>query len=152
MGTPHPDAREPLARIIILRPPLDPRIPIDSLHGMDDDGTVIVLKYFYADLCREAVRRLKDIVPDLYDGALPSSARPRSPVRAWFRIMILNDSEAEALENVTKAKRIDDHLNGCHAGQLEMYCDFFKNLATTCNEVSSCSHMCADPRWRRHQK
>lgn len=40
--------------------------------------------------------------------------------------MVLNDSEADALENATKAKRIDDYLNGCHVSQLEMYCDFFE--------------------------
>ena len=40
--------------------------------------------------------------------------------------MILNDSEADALEYATKAKSIHEYLSGCHASQLEIYCDFFE--------------------------
>ncbi|KAF2175897.1 hypothetical protein K469DRAFT_609184 [Zopfia rhizophila CBS 207.26] len=133
--SPTPTAEEPSEKIIILRSPLDPRIPINSLQNMPDDGTILVLKHFYTDLCADAVRRLYKIVPDLYDGAPASSPDLKSPtpkdggtdiLRAWFRIMIFNDSEAEALEHATKATGIDDFLKGCHASQLEMYCDFFE--------------------------
>ncbi|CAI6331829.1 unnamed protein product [Periconia digitata] len=131
--TPLPDKANS-EKIMILQSPLDPRIPIDSLQGMPDDGTILILKHFYRDLCAEGVRRLYSIIPDLND----SARRPGSPVkdavqdsgtdiiRAWFRIMILNDSEAEALEHATRSKSIDEFLSGCHASQLETYCDFFE--------------------------
>lgn len=132
--TPHPDMVN-LEKIMILQSPLDPRIPIDSLQGMPDDGTILILKHFYVDLCADSVRRLYSIVPDLND----SPKRPNSPVkeqkvmdagtdivRAWFRIMVLNDSEASTLEHATKSKSIDEFLAGCLASQLEMYCDFFE--------------------------
>lgn len=119
---------------MILQSPLDPRIPIDSLLGMPDDGTILILKHFYTDLCVESVRRLYGIVPDLNDSGQRSGSPVKDPVqdsgtdiiRAWFRIMILNDSEAEALEHATRSKGIDEFLSGCHASQLETYCDFFE--------------------------
>jgi hypothetical protein len=40
--------------------------------------------------------------------------------------MVLNDSEAITLEHATRSKSIDQFLHGCHASQLEMYCDFFE--------------------------
>lgn len=40
--------------------------------------------------------------------------------------MILNDSEADALEHAVRTKSIDEYLMSCHASQLEMYCDFFE--------------------------
>lgn len=136
VATPHPDHYEaPSEKITIPRLPLDPRIPIDSLQGMADDRTVLVLKHFYANMCREAIQRLYVIAPGLNDGPeLPSGRRSTPSVtdsgtdimRAWFRIMILHDSEAEALENATKARCIHDYLTNCHASQVEMYCDFFE--------------------------
>lgn len=48
-------------------------------------------------------------------------------VGSWFRIMILNDSEAELLERASRSRSIDDFLRGCQASQLEMYCDYFQN-------------------------
>ncbi|KAH7070148.1 hypothetical protein FB567DRAFT_573641 [Paraphoma chrysanthemicola] len=135
IGTPHPDSFN-LEKIMILQSPLDPKIPIGSLQGMPDDGAILVLKHFYLDLCADSIRRLYAIVPDLSDA-------PRGPVspshsdsyvqdsgtdivRAWFRIMILNDSEAGTLEHATRSKSIDQFLLGCQASQLEMYCDFFE--------------------------
>ena len=130
--TPHPDMGA--EKIMILQSPMDPRIPIDSLRGMPDDGAIVILKHFYTDLCKEAIRRLYSIAPDLND-----SRRSDSPikaqnlhdtgtdlVRAWFRIMILNDSDAEALEHATRSRSIHDFLSRCHASQLETYCDFFE--------------------------
>ncbi|KAF1941695.1 hypothetical protein EJ02DRAFT_193200 [Clathrospora elynae] len=133
--SPHPDKVNQGEKIMILRSPLDPRIPIDSLGGLPDDGTILVLKHFYLDLCADSIRRLYTIVPDLDD----SSNRAISPgtkdqtgpdtgteiIRAWFRIMVLNDSEAATLEHATRSKSIDEFLMGCQASQLEMYCDFF---------------------------
>lgn len=103
---------------------------------MPDDGTILILKHFYLDLCADIIRRLYYIVPDLND----SYKRPGSPsnknqlasdhgtdiIRAWFRIMVLNDSEAVTLEHATRSRSIDDFLMGCQASQLEMYCDFFE--------------------------
>ncbi|RMZ73740.1 hypothetical protein GMOD_00009508 [Pyrenophora seminiperda CCB06] len=134
--SPHPDKFNQGEKIIILRSPLDPRIPIDSLGGLPDDGTILVLKHFYLDLCADGIRRLYDIVPDPDD----SRNRPISPgtseqigpdtgtdiIRAWFRIMVLNDSEAATLKHATKSKSIYEFLMGCQASQLGMYCDFFK--------------------------
>jgi hypothetical protein len=125
-----------MEKIMILQSPLDPKIPIDSLQGMPDDGAILVLKYFYLDLCADSIRRLYTIVPDLSD----SPKRPGSPapsdqpppdtgtdiIRAWFRIMVLNDSEASTLEHATRSRSIDHFLFGCQASQLEMYCDFFE--------------------------
>jgi hypothetical protein len=99
-------------------------------------GAILVLKHFYLDLCADSIRRLYNIVPDLSD----SPPRPGSPapadqagndagtdiIRAWFRIMVLNDSEAATLEHATRSKSIDQFLLGCNASQLEMYCDFFE--------------------------
>ncbi|OAL52599.1 hypothetical protein IQ07DRAFT_505038 [Pyrenochaeta sp. DS3sAY3a] len=135
-GTPHPDKAELGESIMILQSPLDPKIPMESLQGMPDDGTILILKHFYVDLCNEIIRRLYKIVPDLDD----SPKRAKSPnsadtvhddhgtdiVRAWFRIMVLNDSEASVLEHATRSRTIDSFLSGCHASQIEMYCDFFE--------------------------
>ena len=135
--SPHPDKfKNGSEKIMILRSPLDPRIPINSLDGLPDDGTILVLKHFYLDLCADSIRRLYAIVPDLDD----TINRPVSPgtkeqtgpdtgtdiIRAWFRIMVLNDSEAAILEHATRSKSINDFLMGCQASQLEMYCDFFE--------------------------
>lgn len=101
---------------------------------MPDDGSIRVLKQFQTDLCNDAINRLYSIVPDLDDRPL----RRDSPngdsadlgveiVRAWFRIMILNDSEAEVLEHASRSRCIDEFLAGCQASQLEMYCDYFEN-------------------------
>ena len=130
--TPHPDQQG--EKILVLQSPLDPRIPIDSLQNMPDDGTILILKHFYKDLCDEAVRRLYSIVPDLNDTVNPAGSPLKEPaldmgtdiMRAWFRIMVLNDSDAEALEHATRSKGIDEFLSGCHASQLETYCDFFE--------------------------
>ncbi|KAF2744741.1 hypothetical protein M011DRAFT_496021 [Sporormia fimetaria CBS 119925] len=123
-----------LEKIMIFMSPLDPRVPIESLQGMSDDGTILVLKHFYVDLCQEAIQHLYTIVPDLYDGpphpgVLKSTAPDRGTdiVRAWFRIVVLNDSDADTLAHATRARGIDEYLHGCHASELEMYCDFFEN-------------------------
>lgn len=95
-----------------------------------------MLKHFYLDLCADSIRRLHSIVPDLND----TPGQPGSPVpteqveqdsgtdivRSWFRIMVLNDSEAGTLEHATRSKSINQFLLGCQASQLEMYCDFFE--------------------------
>ncbi|KAH5383217.1 hypothetical protein HBI38_228920 [Parastagonospora nodorum] len=47
-------------------------------------------------------------------------------IRSWFRIMVLNDSEASTLEHATRSRTIDQFLLGCQASTLEMYCDFFE--------------------------
>ncbi|EMD64562.1 hypothetical protein COCSADRAFT_90251 [Bipolaris sorokiniana ND90Pr] len=134
--SPHPNNKNQGEKIMILRSPLDPRIPINSLDGLPDDGTILVLKHFYQDLCADSIRRLYAIVPDLDD----SNNYPNSPgtdddivldagteiIRAWFRIMVLNDSEAGTLEHATRSKSISEFLMGCQASQLEMYCDFFE--------------------------
>lgn len=100
-------------------------------------GTILILKHFYINLCADSIRRLYTIAPDLYD----YPKRPDSPisaslsaldagtdiVRQWFRIMVLNDSDAATLEHATRAKSIDEFLIGCQASQLEKYCDFFDN-------------------------
>lgn len=134
-GTPHPDNLLG-EKIMILQSPLDPRIPIDSLQGMPDDGTILILKHFYLDLCADSIRRLYSIVPDLNDSKKrnDSPSEKYQPVmdtgtdilRAWFRIMVLNDSEAATLEHATRSKSIHEFLLGCQASQLEMYCDFFE--------------------------
>ncbi|KAI4638598.1 hypothetical protein J4E93_009899 [Alternaria ventricosa] len=121
-------------QIMILQSPLKPAIPIGSLQGIDD-GTILVLKHFSTDLCADAIRRLYHILPDLHF----SSQLSDSPVQddtvgdtgaeivcAWFRIMILNDSEADALERATRCRSIGEYLSGCQASQLETYCDFFE--------------------------
>jgi hypothetical protein len=108
---------------MILQSPLSPRIPISALQTMPDNGSIMVLKHFSNDLCSEVLRRLYSIVPDLDD----SNQGPDPPVRdlgtdivrAWFRIMILNDSEAEALEHASRSRSIDDFLRGRQASQLE---------------------------------
>jgi hypothetical protein len=100
-------------------------------------GAILVLKHFYLDLCADIIRRLYTIVPDLSDS--PKSPKSPAPaesdavpdtgteiLRAWFRIMVLNDSEAGTLEHATRSKSIDQFLFGCQASQLEMYCDFFE--------------------------
>jgi hypothetical protein len=85
----------------------------------------LVLKHFYLDLCADSIRRLYTIVPDLCD----APRRPGSPIpadqagqdagtdiiRSWFRIMVLNDSEASTLEHATRSKSIDQFLLGCNA-------------------------------------
>jgi hypothetical protein len=100
-------------------------------------GAILVLKHFYLDLCADIIRRLYTIVPDLSDS--PKSPKSPAPaesdavpdtgteiLRAWFRIMVLNDSEAGTLEHATRSKSIDQFLFGCQASQLEMYCDFLE--------------------------
>jgi hypothetical protein len=96
----------------------------------------LVLKHFYLDLCADSIRRLHNIVPDLSDTPRKSgSTAPADQVeldtgtdivRSWFRIMVLNDSEAVTLEHASRSKSIDQFLLGCQASQLEMYCDFFE--------------------------
>lgn len=123
-------------KIVILRSPLDPKIPIESLQGLPDDGTILILKHFYMDLCADSIRRLYTMVPDLDDSRQwTTSENPKGfPVddagtdilRSWFRIMVLNDSEAAQLEHATRSHSIHEYLAGCHASQLEMYCDFFE--------------------------
>ncbi|KAF1829402.1 hypothetical protein BDW02DRAFT_642881 [Decorospora gaudefroyi] len=135
-GTPHPDRVSIGETITILRSPLDPRIPIDSLGGMPDDGTILVLKHFYQDLCTDSIRRLYSIAPDLDDSPKHSQSPDQKNevvsdngtdiIRAWFRIMVLNDSEAATLEHATRSKSIDDFLMGCQASLLEEYCDYFE--------------------------
>lgn len=49
VSTPHPDSFN-LEKIMILQSPLDPKIPIDSLHGMPDDGEWTMDKP-YMNLC-----------------------------------------------------------------------------------------------------
>jgi hypothetical protein len=99
-------------------------------------GAILVLKHFYLDLCADSIRRLYTIAPDLRDSP-PNPGSPTSVdqagqdagtdiVRSWFRIMVLNDSEAGTLEHATRSKSIDQFLFGCQASQLEMYCDFFE--------------------------
>ncbi|KAF1966521.1 hypothetical protein BU23DRAFT_544186 [Bimuria novae-zelandiae CBS 107.79] len=131
--SPYPDKLNS-ERIMVLQSPLSPRIPITSLHNMPDDGTILILKHFYSDLCVEGVRRLYSIVPDLNDSGLPVGSpllEPRNDggtdiIRAWFRIMILNNSEAEVLEHAVRSRSISQFLLGCHASQLETYYDFFE--------------------------
>jgi hypothetical protein len=100
---------------------------------MPDDGSIRVLKQFQTDLCNDAIERLYRIVPDL-DDRPPGPGIPQEQpdggaeiVRSWFRIMILNDSEAEVLEHASRSRCIDEFLAGCQASQLEMYCDYFEN-------------------------
>ncbi len=125
-------------KIVILRSPLDPKIPIESLQGLPDDGTILILKHFYMDLCADSIRRLYTIVPDLNDGPQWSESGKEIQnvslvddagtdiLRSWFRIMVLNDSEAAQLEHATRSPSIHSFLSGCPASQLEMYCDFFE--------------------------
>jgi hypothetical protein len=58
VSTPHPDSFN-LEKIMILQSPLDPKIPIDSLHGMPDDGKRSVYKPFdtNADFALQTYRR-----------------------------------------------------------------------------------------------
>ena len=119
---------------MVLQSPLSPRIPITSLHNMPDDGTILILKHFYSDLCTEGVQRLYNVVPDLNDSGRHLGSpllEPRNDtgaeiIRAWFRIMILNTSDAETLEHAVRSRSISEFLSGCHASQLETYCDFFE--------------------------
>jgi hypothetical protein len=99
-------------------------------------GSILVLKHFYLDLCADSIRRLYNIVPDLSDSPRQSGSPVPADqagndagtdiIRSWFRIMVLNDSEAGTLEHATRSKSIDQFLMGCSASQLEMYCDFFE--------------------------
>ncbi|KAF2193050.1 hypothetical protein K469DRAFT_730028 [Zopfia rhizophila CBS 207.26] len=111
-----PTAKEALGKIIILCSPLNPRISINSLQNMLDDGIILVLKHFYTKLCIDSIRRLYKIVPNLYDRPLASSPDLKS----------LTPKDAECLEHVAKATIINDFLKGCHASQLEIYYNFFK--------------------------
>ncbi|UPX20562.1 uncharacterized protein EKO05_0010790 [Ascochyta rabiei] len=133
-GTVYPDA-EQFEKIMVLQSPLSPRIPMASIQNLPDDGSIRVLKQFQTDICNDAIRRLYSIVPDLDD----RPSRKNSPtddqpdvgaeiVRSWFRIMILNDSEAEVLEHASRSRCIDEFIAGCQASQLEMYCDYFENV------------------------
>ena len=119
---------------MVLQSPLSPRIPMASIQNLPDDGSIRVLKQFQTDICNDAIRRLYSIVPDLDDrprrADSPNEEQPdigAEIVRAWFRIMILNDSEAEVLEHASRSRCIDEFLAGCQASQLEMYCDYFEN-------------------------
>ncbi|KAF1359343.1 hypothetical protein EJ07DRAFT_166325 [Lizonia empirigonia] len=132
-ATPHPDA-EQFEKIMVLQSPLSPRIPMSSIQSLPDDGTIRVLKQFQTDICNDAIGRLYRIVPDLDDRPRrkdsPAEDQPdvgAEIVRSWFRIMILNDSEAEVLEHASRSRCIDEFLAGCQASQLEMYCDYFEN-------------------------
>jgi hypothetical protein len=131
--TQYPDA-EQFEKIMVLQSPLSPRIPMSSLQKMPDDGSIRVLKQFQTDICNDAIRRLYSIVPDLDDRPRRSDSPNDNPsdigvdiVRSWFRIMILNDSEAEVLEHASRSRCIDEFLAGCQANQLELYCDWFEN-------------------------
>jgi len=102
---------------------------------------MIALKQFYLDICADSIRRLYTIAPDLYDypnrSSSPIIAGLAVPdtgtdiVRSWFRIMVLNDSDAATLEHATRCKSIDQFLQSCQASQLETYCDFFVNAWRT---------------------
>ena len=131
--SPYPDKFNS-ERIMILQSPLSPRIPITSLHNMPDDGTILILKHFYSDLCLEGIQRLYNIVPDLNDSGQNIGSpflEPRNDngtriIRSWFRIMVLNTSEANVLEHAVRSRSISGFLSGCHASQLEAYCDSFE--------------------------
>lgn len=129
----YPDV-EYFEKIMVLQSPLSPRVPISALQGMPDNGSIIVLKHFSIDLCAESLRRLYSLVPDLDDsrqgintGSFGKTDAGAEIVRSWFRITILNDSEAEVLEHASRSRTIDGFLRGCLASQLEMYCDYFEN-------------------------
>jgi hypothetical protein len=86
-------------------------------------------------MCADSIRRLYSIVPGLDDSHRPGFLTPADQagqevgaeiIRSWFRIMVLNDSEAGTLEHATRSKSINQFLLGCNASQLEMYCDFFE--------------------------
>ena len=133
LGTPYPD-EEQLQKIVVLQSPLSPRIPTSSLQDMPGDGSILVLKRFQTDLCEEGIRRLYSVVPDLDDSYRRSDSPMQDEmdqgagiVRSWFRIMILNDSDAEILAHASRSRSIDDFLRGCKASQLEMYSDYFQN-------------------------
>lgn len=107
---------------------------MSSIQNLPDDGSIRVLKQFQTDICNDAIGRLYTIVPDLDDRPRrkdsPAEDQPdvgAEIVRSWFRIMILNDSEAEVLEHASRSRCIDEFLAGCQASQLEMYCDYFEN-------------------------
>ncbi|CBX98999.1 hypothetical protein IAQ61_001276 [Plenodomus lingam] len=133
---PRRDAGVNKEKIMILRSPLDPRIPIDSLLNMPDDGTILVLKHFYRDLCADSIGRLYSIALDLDDSRQqrnpslsygePETDAGTDIIRAWFRIMVLHESEASTLQHATRSTNIHEFLSGCQASQLEMYCDFFE--------------------------
>ena len=152
-ATPYPGAAEQFEKILVLQSPLSPRIPISSLESMPDDGSIRVLKQFQTDLCNDAINRLYSIVPDLDDRPL----RRDSPngdsvdlgveiVRAWFRIMILNDSEAEVLEHASRSRCIDEFLAGCQASRLLREC-----VATPGSTVPPRCYLRANTGWWRHQ-
>ncbi|KAF2847502.1 hypothetical protein T440DRAFT_491936 [Plenodomus tracheiphilus IPT5] len=125
-GTPHPDSGHGGEKIMILRSPLDPRIPIDALQGMPDDGTIVILKHFYLDLCADSIRRLYSIVPDLDDSwqtRAPSISNEEPENDAGTDII---RAHAATLEHATRSTSIHDFLLGCQSSQLEMYCDFFE--------------------------
>jgi hypothetical protein len=98
-------------------------------------GSILTLKHFYLDMCADSIRRLYSIVPNLSDSHRPGFPASTDQIgqevgaeiiRSWFRIMVLNDSEASTLEHATRSKSIGQFLMGCNASQLEMYCDFFE--------------------------
>jgi hypothetical protein len=115
-----------MGKITIIRSPLDPETPIDSLQGIADDGAILILKYFYIELCADSIRKLYTIVPDLSDSPRPPADAGTDLIRSWFRIMVLNDSEASTLEQASRSNSIEQFLLGCQASQLEMYCHFFE--------------------------
>ncbi|KAH7119679.1 hypothetical protein B0J11DRAFT_582191 [Dendryphion nanum] len=124
-------------KITVLRPSLqNTRTTVESLNGIIDDGTITVLRHFYADLCREGLRQLYAIVPDLNDsGSVSNPEYPKGTpildtgtdvIRAWFRIMVLHDSERDTIELMKSKRSIHDFLLECNSSQLELYCDSFE--------------------------
>jgi hypothetical protein len=129
-----PQSHDVSRKITVLQSPSEPEIPIESLKGMGN-GAILILKNFSTDLCADAIRRLYHIVPDLRSSAPRSDSQILNEtlgntgtdiVCSWFRIMILNDSEADALARATLSRSIGEYLSGCQANQLELYCDFFE--------------------------
>ncbi|KAF2491329.1 hypothetical protein BU16DRAFT_468768 [Lophium mytilinum] len=124
--------------ITVHQSPLDPRVPIAELQHIPDDGTILIFKHFYANLCADAIRRLYSIVPDLDDSkGIAFSANPDPPkariidggtdiLRAWFRVLVLHESEPDVLQHATQAATIDEFLKGRHASEVETYIDFFE--------------------------
>jgi hypothetical protein len=109
-----------------------------ELDKIPDDGTILIFKQFYANICSDAIRRLYSIVPDLDDSTgIANSANPDPPkakildggtdiLRAWFRVMVLHESEPDLLEHATQAASINEFLKGRHASEVETYIDFFE--------------------------
>ena len=113
--------------ITVFQSPLDSYIGISAFQRIPDDSAVMVLKHFYAGFCASTVHRLYEIVLDLNDSPPERSTasldpRPLTPedggtniLRSWFQIMVFNESNAEVLEQATRAASIDEFLKGLHA-------------------------------------